>query len=364
MAFSIRTGRQARTTAPASRASSSISPLTWMLGAALGAVLAVDAGSGGADVSAAGRDGAGDAGAGARGARATGAATLAGCVALFSGYALFTAYERSAFAELAGGFWIPLVLLFALRDQTRSSRLQALATDSTGPRVAGPRGRRCMALESNRRRDGLLPARGGRAGAVVLERSWAPVLRAAAGAALGMGLVAFYLVPAAWEQRWVDIRQVIEDPGQTLENNWLFAVHADPALAYHDVVLHTVSVIAVIMVALALCRVAGVLAARTLAGRAALVDSSGADSRRRSACCSFLSRGRCGICCPSCGSCSFHGAGWWCWKRRWPSLSPQRCGRAQLRDTGGASQSGAACARALRGDDRLRGKRPLPGVRR
>src|ERR1700722_1027193 len=46
-----------------------------------------------------------------------GAATLAGCVAIFSGYALFTAYERSAFGELTGGFWIPLLLLFALRDR-------------------------------------------------------------------------------------------------------------------------------------------------------------------------------------------------------------------------------------------------------
>ena len=52
----------------------------------------------------------------ARQALTDGAATLAGCVALFSGYALFTAYERTAFAELAGGFWIPLVLLYALRD--------------------------------------------------------------------------------------------------------------------------------------------------------------------------------------------------------------------------------------------------------
>jgi hypothetical protein len=61
--------------------------------------------------------------------------------------------------------------------------------------------------------------------------------------------VAFYLVPAAWEQRWVDIHQVTDDPGQTLENNWLFAVHADPTLALHDTVLHTVSIIAVLMIA-------------------------------------------------------------------------------------------------------------------
>src|SRR5260370_35729867 len=46
-----------------------------------------------------------------------GIATLAGCAAIFSGYALFTAYERSAFAELTGGFWVPLMLLLMLRDR-------------------------------------------------------------------------------------------------------------------------------------------------------------------------------------------------------------------------------------------------------
>ena len=47
-------------------------------------------------------------------------ATLAGCAALFSGFALFTAYERSAFPEFAGGFWLPLVVLFAMRDRPNS----------------------------------------------------------------------------------------------------------------------------------------------------------------------------------------------------------------------------------------------------
>jgi hypothetical protein len=42
------------------------------------------------------------------------------------------------------------------------------------------------------------------------------------------------------------------DPGQTLENNWLFAVHADPSLVFHDQVLRTASIIAVSMIAVAL----------------------------------------------------------------------------------------------------------------
>ena len=191
------------------------SPLTWMMGAALGAALPwtlvpvaliflLLAGTGLATRVL------------ARQALSEGAATLAGCAALFSGYALFTAYERTAFAELAGGLWIPLVLLFALRDRSASGGSLRRALDGSAVGLA-----------------------------------------LAIGAGLGIGLVALYLVPAAWEQRWVDIHQGTEDPGQTLENNWLFAVHADPALALHDSVLHTVSMIAVLMIAAAL---AGLLA--------------------------------------------------------------------------------------------------------
>ena len=67
----------------------------------------------------------------ARQALDDGPATLAGCAALFSGYALFTAYERSAFAELAGGFWIPLVLLFAMRERNSSGPLVRRAFDGS-----------------------------------------------------------------------------------------------------------------------------------------------------------------------------------------------------------------------------------------
>ncbi len=46
----------------------------------------------------------------------------------------------------------------------------------------------------------------------LLSKTWAPVLRAAVGAALGIGLAALYLVPATLEQQWVDLRQAIDDP--------------------------------------------------------------------------------------------------------------------------------------------------------
>jgi hypothetical protein len=231
------------------------SPLTWMLGAALGLVLpwpAVPvaltflllAGTGLATRAL------------AREALSDGPATLAGCAALFSGYALFTAYERSAFAELAGGFWIPLVLIFGLRN-----------CNSTAPASISPAWKRALdgftaplalavagAWLSNPT-VGVMACYLLAAVAVIqalISRSGAPVLRAAAGGVLGIGLAAIYLVPAAWEQRWVDIHQVTEDPAQTLENSWLFARHADPSLAYHDAVLRQASFIATIMIALAL----------------------------------------------------------------------------------------------------------------
>jgi hypothetical protein len=235
------------------------SPLTWMMGAALAIVLPwtlvpaaltflLLAGTGLATRAL------------AREVLGEGAATLAGCAALFSGYALFTAYERSAFAELAGGFWIPLVLLFALRSRHVSGhgsagsnwrRVSASAFDGSAALLAVAIAGAWLSNPTV----GVMACYLLAAVALVmvlLKRSWAPVLRASAGAVLGMGLIAIYLVPAAWEQRWVDIHKVTEDPGQTLENNWLFAVHSDPSLAYHDQVLHTASMIAVIMIAVTL----------------------------------------------------------------------------------------------------------------
>jgi hypothetical protein len=67
-----------------------------------------------------------------------------------------------------------------------------------------------------------------------------------------LGLAGLYLVPAVWEQRWVDIQQATSDPGDLIENSWLFAHHADPALESHDQVLLKVSLIASAMIAVAL----------------------------------------------------------------------------------------------------------------
>ncbi len=55
--------------------------------------------------------------------------------------------------------------------------------------------------------------------------------------ALGLGLAAFYIVPAAFEQRWVQIERAII-PGMRVEDSFLFAHTSN---AFHDQVLWTAS---------------------------------------------------------------------------------------------------------------------------
>ena len=180
-----------------------------------------------------------------------GPATLAGCGALFSGYSMFTAYERSAFGELAGGFWIPLLLLLVLRDRNAQQRTWHRAFDGSALLLAlviagawlsnAPLG--VMASY-------LLAAVA--FAAALLRRTWGPILRSILAVVIGIGLTCAYLVPAAMQQKWVQIRQATDDPGLAVENSFLFGHQADPNLELHDVELWRVSVIVVMMIGVAL----------------------------------------------------------------------------------------------------------------
>lgn len=260
-------------------------PLTWMLGAALGAVLPwnlvpialtfiIFAATGLATRALALQ-------VFNPGALGELPATLAGCVSIFSGFTLFTAYERCAFPEFAGGFWLPLIVLFVLRDRAHESvipnrvpqvpRTWAPGSDpeiTTGPSqsllrraFSGSTAPLALALAGAWLSNLPLGVIAGYllVGIALLwaiaSKSWAPLLRAAVATVLGLGLAAIYWVPAAYERHWVDIRQATDDPGYNFENNWLFSRHANPLLALHDVILRQVSWIAVSMIAVALASV-------------------------------------------------------------------------------------------------------------
>jgi len=200
-------------------------------------------------------------------------ATLAGCVSIFSGFTLFTAYERCAFPEFAGGFWLPLIILFVLRDRPTSGCpiLSRFARKGGSPPT--PPGNLEIGVFRRAFSGSTVPLALALAGTwlsnlplgviagyllagvaltwAIVNKTWAPLLRAALASVLGLGLAAIYWIPAALERHWVDIRQATEDPGYNFENNWLFSRHANPLLALHDVILRQVSWIAVSMIAVA-----------------------------------------------------------------------------------------------------------------
>jgi hypothetical protein len=140
-------------------------------------------------------------------------------------YALLIVYMRSDFAEQLACALLPLVLLAVLQlcgivENRRSSLPRTAAFFavvfaavwlSNAP--AGVMASYAMAMLF--------------AWAAFTEKSWRPLWRGAAGLALGFGLTSFYLVPAAYEQRWVSISQVLAS-GLTPSQNFLYTMINDP----------------------------------------------------------------------------------------------------------------------------------------
>jgi hypothetical protein len=80
----------------------------------------------------------------------------------------------------------------------------------------------------------------------VTKKSWRPLLHGGAALALGFGLAGFYLVPAAYEQRWVNISLALAS-GLQPSQNFLYAVIAD---AEHNAFNRIASNTAVLMIVL------------------------------------------------------------------------------------------------------------------
>jgi hypothetical protein len=85
---------------------------------------------------------------------------------------------------------------------------------------------------------------------VVIERSWRPVLHAAAAVALGAGLASFYLLPAAYEEKWVNIAEVLS-PGVRPQDNFLFTTIADPDHNRFNLLVSFVALAEIVVAALA-----------------------------------------------------------------------------------------------------------------
>ncbi|HEY1743533.1 MAG TPA: hypothetical protein VGG18_10240 [Granulicella sp.] len=180
------------------------------------------------------------------------AAILAAALYMANPYMLFNAFERTAYAELLAAAWIPLLLLAALRERPTVRGIAipvALLWLTNAP--AAVMGCYMLALLAILRLIASLRA----SRQAIQSESLQPshLLRTlVAGTALGLALPAFYLLPAAYERRYVQIAMAII-PNMRFEDNFLFAHTADSA---HNAVLHTASLVAVVLLLLTASAVA------------------------------------------------------------------------------------------------------------
>lgn len=170
------------------------------------------------------------------------AALLASAAYIGNPYMLFTAFERTAYGELLAAVWMPLLLRAALQAIPSAPALAvsiALLWLSNAPAavigvytVAGIGVVRILLhLFAHRRQQ--------RYALIHLVTSYI------AGGALGLALPAFYLLPAAYERRYVQVAMAII-PNMRVQDNFLFGHTGDGP---HDQVLHTASLIAVALLA-------------------------------------------------------------------------------------------------------------------
>ncbi|MDQ2833354.1 MAG: hypothetical protein M3Y50_06310 [Acidobacteriota bacterium] len=215
-------------------------------------------------------------------------ALVAAVVYTVNPYMLFTAYERTAYAELLAAAFIPLLLHGILRPQLTIPSIAIpvallwitnapaavmscyglallaivrLATTwwNSSSAINNPQGtpQNASTLPTRSAHAASISARyfrlrqGSRHGATALVQSslpLQPLLQEArtilAGTSLGLGLAAFYVLPAAFERRFVQIGLALV-PGMRIEDNFLFHHTGD---LDHDAVLHTASLIAALLI--------------------------------------------------------------------------------------------------------------------
>jgi len=171
-------------------------------------------------------------------------AALATCLYVINPYILFVVYERSALAELLAAIWLPLLFLYALRPARVPTQTAWKHLQTSVPPLA-------LIIAALWLTDAPAAVMGSYALAVIVavaaisERRFALIVRAVAGMALGLSLAAVYLIPAIYEQRWVEIANAI-GIGMRIQDSFLFE---HTGMAYHDQVLRTASWIAVVLLA-------------------------------------------------------------------------------------------------------------------
>lgn len=198
--------------------------------------------------------------------------TVLFCVACYAAnpYALLNVYLRSDLAELLADALFPLLFLAALdlcerlappKGNQRHSRLHGVAVFAIVFALIWLSNAPAAVIASYS--CALLFAF-----AAFTARSWQPAIRGAAGIALGLGLAGFYLLPAVYEQRWVNIAQALST-GLLPAENFLYTEINNPEHTFFNFIASTIAVLLIALTGLAAiqARRAKVTQQRTLDSR-------------------------------------------------------------------------------------------------
>ncbi|MGA9529484.1 MAG: 6-pyruvoyl-tetrahydropterin synthase-related protein [Terriglobales bacterium] len=157
-------------------------------------------------------------------------------------YHLLIVYWRSAYAELLAAALLPLLILLLLRLKEPGSRATLLLSlllaaawltnVPTAIMIHYSAGAICLILAFQ-------------------QKSFRYLWKLAIAVLHGAGLASIYLIPAMYEQRWVNIAEVLS-PGVRPQDNFLFTMTADPD---HNRFNLLISFVAVADIAALLCAI-------------------------------------------------------------------------------------------------------------
>ena len=163
-------------------------------------------------------------------------------------YALLTIYFRSDYAELLACAFFPLLTLMALEiTETLENRGRSV------PRLVAAFAVVFAAVWLSNAPAGVLATYGAAllfCWAALTERSFRPWALGATALAVGFGLTGFYLIPAAYEQRWVHIEEVLSS-GLRPQVNFLYTAVNDSEHTFFNWIASTIAVGMVVITGLA-----------------------------------------------------------------------------------------------------------------